>query len=57
MSNLRIYAKDIVMKSTGVIYFGAKTTEGTWKKVREGNDLVFYRYESSTWVEKGRVSA
>ncbi len=52
-----VYAKDIILKSTGIIYFGDPTTEGSWKKIRVGNDIVFYRYESSVWVEKGRVTA
>ena len=52
-----IYAKEVQLKSTGVKYWGAKDTEGTWKEVRSGNDLVFYRYESGTWVEKARIAA
>ena len=52
-----IYAKEIVMKSGGTIYWGDKTTEGTWKEVRSGNDILIYRLESGVWVEKGGWSA
>ena len=55
--SITVYAKDIVLKSTGTIYYGARTTEGSWKKQRSGNDWIYYRYESGTWVEKARITA
>ncbi len=51
-----VYAKDIQLKSTGTIFFGDKNTDGTFKLVRSGNDLIIYRRESSIYVEKGSVT-
>lgn len=48
---------DIETTSTGAHYFGDPTTDGTYKVVRDGNDLVTYRRESGTYVEKSRVTA
>jgi len=49
--------KNIHMNSTGIIYFGDKVDNeypnGTWKICLSGNDLVVYRKESGSWVEKG----
>ncbi len=52
-----IYATDIVLVSSGTIYWGNSTTEGSWKKVRVENDVIFYRYESGVWIEKERIMA
>jgi len=38
-------------------YFGGVTTAGSWRIVRESNDLVFERYESAAWVTKFRITA
>ena len=38
------------------VYLGAKTTEGTWRIRQSGNNLVFERYESAVWVEKGAIT-
>lgn len=57
MSATTVYTKDVIFKSTGTIYFGDKTTEGSWKIVRSGNNLIFYRYESGSWVEKGGITS
>ena len=35
-------------------YFGDKTTDGSWKMEIESGDLVIYKKETGTWVEKGR---
>ena len=47
---------DTVANSDKAFYFGGKTTEGSWRIVRDGNNLAFQRYESSIWVEKGLIS-
>jgi hypothetical protein len=43
--------------STGVIYLGDSSTDGSWRIVRSGNDLVIQRLESSTWTTKSTISA
>jgi hypothetical protein len=48
---------DIECVSTGAFYWGDPITDGTWKCVRDGDDLVFYRRESGSYVEKSRLSA
>ena len=35
-------------------YFGDKTTDGSFKMEIESGDLVIYKKETGTWVEKGR---
>jgi len=44
---------DIILSSSGVIYLGSKTTDGTWKLWRDGDDLLLSRRESGVWVDKG----
>lgn len=48
---------DIEILNTGTFYWGDPTTDGTWKAVRETNDLVFYRREGGSYVEKHRLEA
>lgn len=38
------------------LYFGAIDADGSWRIVRSGDDLVFERRESSSWVEKGAMA-
>jgi hypothetical protein len=38
------------------LYFGETDVDGSWRIVRSGDDLVFERRESSSWVEKGAMS-
>jgi len=37
--------------------FGSGAQEGDWRWIREGNDLVAQRLESSVWTTKGTISA
>ena len=48
---------DIQIPSTGNVYIGDKSTDGSWRINLDGNDLRFERRESSTWVNKGGVTA
>ena len=48
---------DMETTSTGTIYFGDPSTDGTWKIVRSGNDLSFQRRESGSYVEKSKMVA
>jgi hypothetical protein len=51
------FGGDIDASSTSAIYLGDSTTNGTWKIVRSGNDLIFQRRESGSYVTKGTFSA
>lgn len=37
-------------------YFGDPTTDGSWRIVRDGNDLSFERRETGTWVFKMKLN-
>lgn len=43
---------DEVMASTAYKYLGASGTNGSWRIGRSGDDLVFERRESGSWVTK-----
>ena len=45
---------DINGVSTTAFYFGDSATDGTWRIVRDGNNLSFQRRESGAYVEKGK---
>jgi len=47
------YLSSLHLLSAGIIYFGDSDTDGTWKIMRDGNDLKFYRRESGSYVYKG----
>jgi len=38
--------------SSGYFYLGAKTTDGSWRIGRSGNNFVIERRESGNWVTK-----
>ena len=48
---------DIVGAAASNIYLGPSGTDGSWRMVRSGNDLVFQRRESGTWTTKSTISA
>jgi hypothetical protein len=39
--------------ASDAVYLGDPLTNGTWRIVRDGNDLSYQRLEASVWVEKG----
>ena len=45
------------LPSTDALYFGDKDTDGSWRIIRSGNNLVFQRRESGSWVTKSTISA
>lgn len=49
--------EEVHLISTGIIYFGDSSTDGSWRIVRSGNNLVIQRLESSTWTTKSTISA
>ena len=50
-------AGDIIGAATTNLYFGPSDTDGSWRMVRSGNNLVFQRRESGTWTTKSTISA
>ena len=42
---------------TDGVQFGADATVGSWKLVKVGTDIIRYRYESGSWVDKGAFLA
>jgi hypothetical protein len=47
---------DIELSSTSWQYFGAPATDGTWRVGRDGNNIVFQRRESGTYVTKQTIT-
>ena len=47
----------VEIPSDEAFYLGDKTTEGSWRIIRDGDNLLFQRYESSVWTSKGGMSA
>jgi len=47
---------DLHLISTGIIYFGDDSTDGSWKIVRDGNNLIHQRRESGSWVTKHTIT-
>lgn len=48
---------NVNLPSGGAVYFGDSATNGSWRIIRSGNDLVIERRESGSWVEKGAFLA
>jgi len=48
---------DTEIVSTGAFYIGDNATDGSWRFIRSGNNLVIERRESGSWVTKSTVSA
>lgn len=42
-----------VFGSSDAVYLGDPSTVGTWRIIRDGNNLSFQRFEGGLWVEKG----
>lgn len=43
---------NLVLGSSNAVYLGDETTDGSWRIVRSGSNLVFERRESSAWLSK-----
>ena len=48
---------DMEIRSTDAYYLGDQATDGSWRFVRSGNDLVVERRESGSWVTKQTIAA
>lgn len=51
------YYDNLGVKLDGATYFGDSGTDGSWRIVRSGNDLVIQRRESGSWVTKSTIAA
>lgn len=45
------------LASDEAFYFGGSATTGSWRIVRNGDDLEMQRYEGGSWVMKQRIEA
>jgi hypothetical protein len=52
-----LWAQDYRAEAAGAYYFGADTSDGSWRITRSGNNLVIQRRESGNWVTKSTISA
>jgi hypothetical protein len=46
-----------VVQSSEAYYLGAVSTDGSWRIIRSGNNLLLERRESGSWVTKQTISA
>ncbi len=47
---------DIEVDASNAFYFGDPTTDGTWRIIRSGTNLVFQLREGGAWVTKNTMS-
>ncbi len=55
-SSLLDVAGDLELSSSGAIYWGDPNTNGSWRVLRDGNDLAIERRESGSWVTKLKIN-
>jgi hypothetical protein len=48
---------DVELGLTSAFYIGDSTTDGSWRFIISGTDLLFQRRESGAWVDKGIMTA
>ena len=46
-----------ILNASSYLYLGDASTNGTWRIGRSGDDLIFQRMESDSWVTKHTISA
>ena len=44
---------NVNLTDTGAVYLGDANTNNSWRMIRSGNNLVFQRRETGSWVTKG----
>ena len=47
----------ITTASDKAFYFGDSATNGSWRLIRDGNNLAIQRREAGSWVEKSLIEA
>jgi hypothetical protein len=53
----RYLGGSLTLDSSEPIYFGDQGTNGSWRIIRDGNNISFQRMEAGAWVEKGSFLA
>lgn len=48
---------DVYLPSTGNVYLGSPTVDGSWRIAINGTGLEFQRRESGSWIMKGTIEA
>ena len=58
-NNLLVFNADVEIGDTQAFHFGNKDTDGSWRIIRSGDDLLMQRLEGSpiTWTTKQTISA
>jgi len=51
-TNVKIVGDELVVADATAVYFGTPTVNGSYRIVRDGNNLNIERRESGTWVSK-----
>jgi hypothetical protein len=51
-SNVQIVTNGLVVGTATAVYFGSPTTNGSYRIVRDGDNLNIERRESGSWVAK-----
>jgi hypothetical protein len=49
------YYDNLRAKDVGAFYLGNETTDGSWRFIRSGNNLVAQRREATVWVTKNTI--
>jgi hypothetical protein len=47
---------DLALDASNALYFGPADTDGSWRIVRSGNNLVFERRELGVWNTKDTIT-
>jgi len=47
---------NMFLPATGAYYFGDIETNGSWRIIRDGNNLVHQRLETGTWTTKNTIT-
>ena len=50
-------AGEVTLPAANGFYFGDASTNGSWRIIRDGNNIKFQRRESGSWVDKSTISA
>ncbi len=45
-------SKNLILPSDGIIYAGNPFVDGTWRKIRDGDNWDAERREAGVWVKK-----
>lgn len=54
---MKVVGGSVELDAAEAIYLGDANTDGTWRMIRSGNDLLMQRRESGAYVTKSTISA